>query len=360
MKSRIRPLDPDKDLDGVNAVGVRNGFPAFDPEERRRWWRSHPFRREFEDIPSGWVLEDEAQRIVGTFSNVPMMYELDGKRWKAALASSWAVDRAYRSASLLLAMAYLNQKGVDLCLNGDANPVASRLMSATNVGRIPAEDCDLAFFWIIRHRAFASAFLRKKKIPGAAFLAFPASPFLRAADAFRRKGRKPGNEVRRLSDFGAEFDALWEEIRLSPGPLRAVRTSAALRWRFGPALRNNGALILGLFRDNGLRGYAVLSANVGDALDVRTYVLADLQTAGHSPDDLGALIRGAIRAARDDGRDALKWWGGNAEKRRIARAHRPWSYRYPYWPAYYKAVHPDLKAALSSPQSWDFSLFDVF
>jgi hypothetical protein len=360
MSIRIRPIDPDTDLDGVNAVGIRNGFPAFDPDARRQWWRSHPFREEFEGIPRGWVLEDAAHRIVGAFSNVPMMYELNRKRWKAALASSWAVDREHRSASLLLATAYFNQQGMDLCLNGDANAVASQLMAVMKIPRVPAESCDLAYFWDTRHRAFASAFLRKKKIPGAGLLAFPASLLLGIADGFRRTSPRLENDIRRLSDFGDEFDVLWEKIRLSPDTLRAVRNSAALRWRFGPALKNEGAVVLGLFRNNAMRGYAVLSANMRNALGLRTYVLADLQIAEDSLDDLGGLLQGAIRAAREDGREALKWWGWNAEKRRAARSYRPWPYRYPSWPAFYKAVHPALKPMLARPECWDFSPFDVF
>jgi len=357
---RVRPADLDRDLEAVNAVGTRNGFPRFDPEERRRWLRAHPFRKECEDIPFGWVLEDDARGIIGTFTNVPMIYELDGKRLRAALASSWAVDGSYRSASLLLAFAYLNQKSVDLCLNGDANPAASRVMDALKVFRVPVEDGDAALYWIVRARAFAAFALRRKRIPGASALAFPVAPFLRIFEAFQGKRRGPGSDVRRLDGFGDAFDALWNEVRKSPGRLRAVRTSAVLDWRYGRAVKKGIAILLGLFEENRLRGYAVLMPNAGGRLDLKTYILADIQMIGDPQTGVSDLLRAAIREAREDGREALRWQGGGGEARAAARSLRPWSHHLPAWPAFYKSVNPGLAPDLSRPECWDLSPFDVF
>jgi hypothetical protein len=348
------------DLEAMLAVSVRNGLSSFDPVETRNWWLSHPFRAEFEGVPIGWVLESETDGIVGTFSNVHMMYELDGRRFKCGIAGSWGVDSAHRNSSLLLVMSYFRQKGVDLCLNGSAGAIASRVMPALKIPRIASADYDLSYFWITRPRAFAEAVLRKKKIPAAGILSVAAALVLRAGDL--RTGGRSRNlaTVKPVKGFGDEFDAFWEKIRQGRGRLRAVRSSAALEWRFGGSLRQNRATVLGTFQGGRLGGYVVLRQSVREHLGLRQFVIADLQALDDSPDVILDLLAGALEATRQENLDALEWQGWSPAKRQVARSLHPKSYRYPVWPLYYKAVNPDLVPLLAGAGSWDFSPFDAF
>lgn len=357
--SRVRPASL-KDLEAIRAVSIRNGLSSFHPDEVRQWWLSHPFRKEFEGVPIGWVLESDAGEVVGTFSNIQMMYELDGKRIKAGVGGSWAVDAAERSSSLLLAVAYFTQNGVDLCLNGSASSVAARLMPALKAERIPSPDYDLRYFWIAGHRAFAAAALRKKKIPAASLLAPVAGLGLWATGLRfeRRRSEPPG--LKRFSGFSEEFDAFWEKLRQEPGRLRAVRTSAALAWRFGASLRQNRAVVLGLMRGGELRGYVVLLESAREHLRLRQYTIADLQALEDSREVVLDLLAAALEATRREGLDALEWKGWNTVKRGLASSQRPKSYRDSVWPLFYKALHPDLLPVLTQAGRWDFSPFDAF
>jgi hypothetical protein len=356
---RVRPALL-ADLEGIQAVLAKTGLSVFDAEERRRWLLRHPFREEFEGVPIGWVLETQDGKIVGTFSNIHMMYEIDGRRFKCGVAGSWGVDAEYRNSSLLLAMSYFNQKGVDFCFSGSASSISSRLMPVLKAERIPSRDYDLGYFWITRHRTFAEAVLRKKKIPAAGVLAPAVGLGLKATDRRRRHSAQNCTSLKRFAEFGEEFDEFWQKLRQGRGRLRAVRTSAVLDWRFGSALRQHRAVVLGLLRGEELYGYVVLCEKDREQLKLRQFVVADLQVLDDSSDQLVELLEAALEATRQEQLDALEWQGWNQAKRKQALSLNPRSYRYPVWPLYYKAIDPNLIPVLERADSWDFSPFDAF
>ena len=357
--TRIRPSTLD-DLEAIKAVSVRNGMPGFDTEERRTWWQSHPFRAEFEDVPLGWVLESDSGGIVGTLTNVHMMYELDGVRFRCCIASSWAVDAAHRKFSLLLMRAFFNQKHVDVCLNDSASRQTSQILTAIKISRIPSPDFDLSYLWITRRRAFAAAVLRHKKIPAAGWLSYPVSLALWANDLRTFGRRRHLSNLKQLDGFDDAFGVFSEKLRKEPGRLRAIRSVDVLNWYFGSGLRNRDVTILGAFRERALAGYVVLLTNVRQHLGLRQFVIADLQALDDSPEVILDLLTAAVDATREQKLDALEWQGWNSAKREIALSTHPKSYRYPDWPLFYKAINRDLATELASSGVWDLSPFDVF
>jgi hypothetical protein len=310
--------------------------------------------------PDAWVIEKNGQDIVGALSNVHMMYELDGKRLKACAAASWCVDAPYRGYSLFLMNTSLAQKGIDLWLNGSASSVTSRIMTAMAIPRIPSPEFDVSYFWITNREAFLAAALRKKKMPAASLLSRIAALGLWGLDLRSKLSRRTRAAVKRIMTFGSEVDAFWEKLRKGPTRLRAVRTSAALMWRFGSALQQNRAVVLGLLDGHQLRGYVVLREFDRSHLGLRQYVLADIQALDDSPDVLLDLTIAAIETTREAGMAALEWQGWNIHKREIAMSLHPRTYRYPVWPLYYKAINSGLVSTLTHDGVWDFSLFDSF
>jgi hypothetical protein len=348
------------DLEGMLQVSVRNGLSPFDPAEMRQRLLSHPFRKEFEGAQMGWVLEDDRDGIVGTFSNIHMMYEINGARLKCGVASCWAVDIRHRQSSLGLAMAFLNQEGVDFCINGSASAVVSKLMNPLGASRIPSPDHDLGYFWILRPVAFAKAALLRKKVPAAAMASLPAGAYLWATDVLRGRRRRTSGTVRDLTAFGPEFNALWDCIRQGPGVLRAVRTKEALEWRYGAALRRKSAVLLGQFDGHELQGYVVLKAKDREELGLKQYIVDDLQARNDSPEILANLLVAAIEASRSGGQDALEWSGRNQAKRHLAMSLTPRVYRYGTWRVFYKALDSKLEDVLNRAEAWDFSPHDSF
>lgn len=357
---RVRPTEW-KDAEAINQIGIRNGLGSLDAAVWREGWEAYPFAEEFRDIPTGWVLETDDGNVVGSLSNVHLLYEMQGRRLRATIAAAWAVDAAHRGKSLRLMTTFFRQKGVDLCLNVSASPVTARILAGMKIPRIPIPDYGTPCLWALRTRAFARAALARRSIPGAAALAWPAGLVLLARDVIQRSGRgKLHSPLRRLDKFDERFDSLWQKISAGPPRLRAVRTRAMLDWRFRAELRERRIAILAIERGATLAGYAVLVRRAGSELGMNLYDVADLQAAEDDPAVIRDLLLGSLSAARDDGMDALKFLTGTPVKRRPAEELRPYTYRLPFWQQYFQSASPEIGAALSTADDWDFSLFDTF
>lgn len=165
--------------------------------------------------------------------------------------------------------------------------------------------------------------------------------------------------MRRLPQFDDRFDALWNSVSASPVRLRALRTRAALEWRFRTELRGGRAIILVAEQGEALSGYAVLVARKDSDLGMALYDVADLQAAGDDPATLRNLLLGSIKIAREEGADAMKFTTGTPAKRAPADALKPYTYRLSFWQQYFKAP-ASLSKDLSTADSWDFSWFDGF
>jgi hypothetical protein len=348
------------DAEAIRGVHERNGLGSFDISDWRANWEAYPFAAEFSDIPIGWVLEAEDGAVVGTLGNIHMLYEMDGRRLRAAIATAWAVNTPYRGMALHLTTAFFKQKGLDLCLNGSASPTASRVLSGLRIPRIPIPDYSTPCFWAANPRNFANAVLRRRNLTGASILSYPAGLALFIHDAVRGSGRgKLKGTVRRLNAFDDRFDSLCERIGSGGSRLRAVRSRAVLEWRFRSDLAAGRVAVLGAGSGGDLSGYIVLVRRPEQELGMSLYDVADLQAVADDPAVYRDLLISAVQLAREDGVDAVKLLTGTPAKRAPSEALRPHSYQLPLWQLYYRAAHW-LRPALVSADAWDFSLFDTY
>src|SRR5213594_3423100 len=89
-----------KDYEQIALLESRFGLGTLESKSYERWvhlWKSNPLYRELEPGWSiGWVLEDENRKIVGSIGNIPLSYELQGRRILAASGRAWVAERLYR------------------------------------------------------------------------------------------------------------------------------------------------------------------------------------------------------------------------------------------------------------------------
>jgi hypothetical protein len=349
------------DADSIRQLNLRNGMNTLDPVLWRDRWATYPFAGEFQKIPIGWVLETEDGSIVGNLENVPLLYQLNGQRIKAVVASGWAVDFEHRGKSLQLMRAFLTQRDIDLLLIDSASKATAQVLTAMKIVRIPIPDYGVPCFWAVRHRAFARAALVRRSVPGASVLAWPVGLALLARDVWLRSGRStPASRVGKLREFDDRFDEFCESLSAVPHRLRAVRSRAVLEWRFRNEFRDGRAVLLAAERGDALLGYAILVRREGSELDMNLYDVADIQAVGDDPSTIRDLLAGSIRIAKREGADALKFVSGTPAKRSQAVALHPHTYSLPVWQLYYKAASSELASKLTEADAWDFSLFDTF
>ena len=356
---RIRPAIFE-DATAIDRLSARNGLGPLDLTAWRECWEAHPFAADFQDVPTGWVLDNDGA-VVGNLDNIHMLYEFGNRKLKAVVAAGWAVDPEFRGKALQLMTTFLRQPHVDLWLNVSATPATAQILTAMKTPRIPIPDYATPCFWPVRRRAFARAALLRRSVRGAALLAWPAGVAMLVRDIYRGSGRgTPASTIRRLPDFDERFDGLWQDHASAPARLRAVRNRAVLQWRFRGEIRTGRATIVAAERGATLLGYAVLVRRAGSGLDMALSEVADLQARGDDPSVFRDLLLGSIKTARDDGADAVKFMSGTPVKRAPADALRPYTYSLPLWQLYFKTASPDLTLELSRADAWDFSWFDTF
>jgi hypothetical protein len=207
------------------------------PAQRRSLFVDNPLWPRLADRwPVGWVLEDASGRVVGSLTNVPSAYLLDGQERICANGHCWAVLPAYRGYATMLMDEYFAQEQPDLLVSAkvgtDATPVWS-----TYARRVPVGDWSRAAYAVTGYRGFARAALRRAGLPLAGVAAPPVALALRVKDALTSRALPeppPGVEFAEAAAFDTRFDAFWAElVEQNPATLLGVRDAASLRWHYG-------------------------------------------------------------------------------------------------------------------------------
>ena len=348
------------DYDGISAVMERNGLASGDAQEWRRRWAENPFRLTDADLCTGWVLEAPGGRIVGSFGSIPLEYTWNQRRIVARAASALAVDLEFRQDSVALFAKFFRQKGVVLLLNTSANYAAGRVFEGFKARRVPHPAFDEVLFWITEPLGFSESVLRKKRIPMAQALKYPASLAARVMGASARltRGMPARACVRRQDWFDPRFDVFWEDLRQRPDLLLAVRSRAALEWHFGVDRIRKRPEVFVLEEGERLLGYCVLVYGESKDTGLRRYTVADLQVLRDDPQHVRALVSSAVAFARERGVHVLEVIGLSRFKRAALAELRPCRRRLPSWCFYYKVLDPSLASELGKESAWDPGPFD--
>jgi len=189
-------------------------------EEYPAWthlWSNNPaFRDAQGHIPIGWVLDIGDNEIVGYLGNVPIAYELHGKRLIAATTRAWVVDTPYRAYSPLLLATYFQQRNVDLFLSTTVNSQSEAAYSSFQSTRVPVGSWDHAAFRVTNYRGFVASYLRRRRRILASLATYPLSGGLFALDQIRgSRLPRAADSIRILpcAKFDDRFQDFWEKLR---------------------------------------------------------------------------------------------------------------------------------------------------
>jgi hypothetical protein len=328
-------------------------------------WINNPAYREIKDkFPIGWVLENSDGAIFGYLGNIPLHYELEGKKLLAATTRAWVVDAAYRTYSPLLLGTYFQQPNVDLFLNTTVNSQAASAYSIFQGVRVPAGAWDRALFWVTHRQGFTESFLRKKAGTMAKPLSYPLSAGLFLRDQLKRnRFYRNGAAISVLpcAGFDDRFDAFWAALRKKKSNLLlAIRSREVLEWHFKLALQQNAAWIYRVESNPGLTAYAVFLRQDNPETGLTRVRLADFQCLEQesAPDVLAAMLQAAMDRCRKESIHMLELIGlAPALERKLEHAS-PHRRALPNWIYFYKASSPALAEKLKSAAVWEPSLFD--
>jgi hypothetical protein len=354
-----------EDYPHVAALASKNHLYVESYPEWTHLWTGNPAYREIKDkIPMGWVLDNGEGGISGYLGNVPLNYELEGKRLLAAATRAWVVDTTCRPYSPLLLGTYFKQPNVDLFLNTTVSAEAAAAYSIFQGVRVPVGAWDRALYWITHHQGFTESFLRRKGVALAKPLSYPLSlaVFLRDQAQRRRfQGNRSAITVVPCPSFDDRFEAFWASLRKKKSDLLlAVRSREALDWHFKFALQQNGAWIYIVEGNSGLAAYSVFLRQDSLATGLTRVRLADFQCLERErePDLLTAMLQAALDRCRRESIHMLELIGLAPALERNLERLSPHRRQLPTWMSYYKPNNASLAGSLKNAAVWEFSLFD--
>jgi hypothetical protein len=350
------------DYPKIHRMASRYFHRPLPADEWRRLYTDNPLWPRLGDRwPIGWVLEDTAGEVVGSFSNVPSLYHFRGADRVCANGNRWSVLPEYRGYAAWLMDEYFSQQRVDLLINTTVGAAATQVISSF-AERVPLGDWQTRAFRVLRYSEFALRILRHRHIPAARALAAPAGFGLRAKDALLSKSlpaRPAAVTVSAVRCFGGEFDTFWTElVRRNPEKLLAVRDSQALNWHFGAAIRAGRLRAYTATRGQSLLGYCVLSEYDYSELGLTSLRIVDYHSVDEDADLLPGLVRAALEHCAKTGVHLIETLGSGIPKmcsfEQFARARSVKS----SWSFYYHATDPDLEVELRNADVWDPSGYD--
>jgi hypothetical protein len=351
------------DYDRIAVLETRNGLSAKSPEEWKHLWLDNPaYRAVGGQLPIGWVLEDQDGEIVGSFGNIPLLFEFRGHPLIAASGRSWVVDPKYRGYAILPLNYFLNQKGVGLYLNATANAQASEAFSVFQASRVPVGKWDESIFWITAYRGFVQSSLSKKSARIPEIVSYPTSAALFLLDTLIGKNRRqiaaPLN-VSICDTFDTRFDTFWEQLRSSTPRLLTVRSCEVLNWHFKYALQRKELLILTAGGNSSIEAYAIFGRQDNVTIGLKRMRLVDFQCVCASAANVFLLmLASALQRCSEDGVHILEITGISPEQEAAVRQFRPYRRKLDGWRYLYKTNDPQLAELLKNPSVWGPTCYD--
>jgi hypothetical protein len=349
----------------VSSLARKFGLEFEDQAAWQHLWKENPAYREIgSKFPIGWVLEDAQDRICGYLANVPLNYELDSRRLRAAATRSWVVESSCRRYALLLLDPLYRQANVDLFLSTSVNSQSGAASTLFKNIRVPVGAWDRAIFWITHARGFTDSFFAKKGWNFAKPFGYPVSLGLSLRDrvtgsSFRKASGDPA--LLPLENFDERFDDFWAELRKKKaGVLMGVRNRETLDWHFRFALRRKDVWIYTCESPGGMAGYAVFSRQERKQVGLNRVCLVDFQCLDdeRSPNFFMAALCAAFDRCRQESIHMLELIGLPPALQARAELSAPHHRKLDYWMYFYKTNDAALGTKLKEPAVWEPWLFD--
>lgn len=344
----------------------------------REWlhlWQGNPLYRELKSSwPIGWVLEDEDGRIVGSMGNIPLLYQLGGKRIIGATGRHWVAEPAHRSKSILLLERLITQPNIDLYVNTTVSRASLPAVIALGCSRMPVGVWDEAGYWIPSYwgclrsvvatkNPFAISFWRgswaHSKAMGREL--FKLNSVVSALKDRTRDTAARKNDLRVVacSDFDDRFDGFWEDLKNNNRQLLlAVRSREFLSWHFKYALLANRLWIATIMDGPKLIAYAIFLKAIRPYCGLKQVKQVDYVSLDGGATMLEPLISWALERCRTEGIDLLEHTGRWLGDEVFFGKRAPYRRKLPSWQYFYRVNNSELKQQLGVKNAWAPSLYD--
>lgn len=342
------------DHEQIARLTLKHGVNSKSFDEWRHVWANNPEYRRQPVWPMGWVLEDSHGVVVGTVGNVPLAYELEGRRLVAAAGRSWVVDEQYRGYATVLMERYFRQKGVDLFVNNTINLNAEPAFAAFGSVRVPMGSWNRSSFWITNYVGFAKGALLAKHWRHPALLSWPVAAALYSKDLLKPGLSASSRGVKLEPGFDERFDVFWGELKQRrTNVLLGVRDRETLAWHFHHRLLKKQVYVLTVSERNRIVAYMIFLRRDHHEFGLKRIGLVDYQSLDDDRRVFNPMLAWMLRTCRKEGIDMLEDVGVCMDWL------KPPHYRdLPSWLFCYKAATKSLAGKLAEKAAWCPTLYD--
>ena len=124
-----------QDFENLIELNKRNNLNSLERHDWENLWKKNPYYSRNNNWTIGWKLINK-NKIVGTCLNIPFLFEINNKKFLAAICNNYVIDKKYRSYSLKLRHLFLNQNNIDMFITNSANKESEKIMKAFKAKKI--------------------------------------------------------------------------------------------------------------------------------------------------------------------------------------------------------------------------------
>ena len=213
------------------------------------WWDKNPSFTA-KDV-KGWILIERGE-IVGFIGNIPLHFQLSGKKLKVYAGTTWNVDKPYRNKSISLLFKSLEVAKETILFSTTAGGDIEKINKTLNYRQLVDEEVVGYSFIVIK----IFRYLRQKwsKYSMGFIFACIFSPILKLIQSYKLINQD-FQKVKNINFADSRFDDLWNRTKHIYGTTN-IRTSEIINWycfNSEPFKK----MLFGYFDNDLLYGYAI-------------------------------------------------------------------------------------------------------
>ena len=289
--------------------------------------------------------------------NFIINYHYKGSVYKAAVASTWVVEKNFRSLSIPIFLKYLNQKNIDVFIDSTATSEVGKILKSLKFNQVPKKNY-ASLFWITNYQGFARSLIRKYLINSMVLSKILTAPIAILDYLILKKsllGRK--SHLQETSLNQEKFDTFWSSIKKG-NEFLANRDFNSLNWRFNKGLDEKNMHLFCQYKDGLLIGYVFTRRLVIKENGSRKLQICDYQILPEFTYLINSLLSHVLLLAKEKKYDLVEYIGDSDLNKMQDFSKKPLVREFDHCPFYYKINNDELKKLMNKQTIWSKSLFD--
>jgi hypothetical protein len=254
LKTEIADYNQIKSLFNRNKLSFMN---------RSSWvniWQN-PLIKKQKKKDLGWKFK-VGKKIVGHIGFYPTVYYFKNKKINCSILHGWAVDKKYRSISIILLKKYLLQTKKDFFLGTTFNKYTAEIVKPFKILQVPVEGLNKTSLILINPLNFLNIYFLKKKFFLKKFILFTFSKILKLIfwkNINKWRSLKAKNIIKKYKRFDSNFVTFWSNyLKDNSNSLQISREAKWQDWLLKKKIVDNRVIIFACFKNNKILGYSAL------------------------------------------------------------------------------------------------------